>query len=62
MEKKTLIKIIFSTVGGLIFSLRLCRCLIPEWNLFTFGVGMAISGGAHGNFVRCAHSAAGRRL
>lgn len=46
MEKKTLVKIILGTVGGLIFSLGLCCCLIPEWNLFTFGVGMAIGGGA----------------
>ncbi len=45
MEKKTLVKIILGTVGGLIFSLGLCCCLIPEWNLFTFGVGMATSGG-----------------
>ncbi len=45
MEKKTLIKIILGTAGGLIFSLGLCCCLIPEWNLFTFGVGMATSGG-----------------
>ncbi len=45
MEKQTLIKIILGTVGGLIFSLGLCCCLIPEWNLFTFGVGMATSGG-----------------
>lgn len=44
MEKKTLVKIILGTMGGLIFSLGLC-CLIPEWNLFTFGVGMATSGG-----------------
>lgn len=45
MEKKTLIKIILGTVGGLIFSLGICCCLLPEWNLFTFGVGLAISGG-----------------
>lgn len=45
MEKKTLVKIILGTVGGLIFALGLCCCLLPEWNLFTFGVGMAIGGG-----------------
>lgn len=45
MEKQTLIKIILGTVGGLIFSLGLCCCLLPEWNLFTFGVSMAVGGG-----------------
>ena len=45
MEKKTLIKIILGTVGGLVFSLGLCCCLLPEWNLFGFGVGLAIGGG-----------------
>lgn len=45
MEKKTLVKIILGTVGGLIFSLGICCCLLPEWNLLTFGVGLAIFGG-----------------
>lgn len=45
MEKKTLIKIVLGTVGGLIFSIGLCCCLLPEWNLFGFGVGLAIVGG-----------------
>ncbi len=45
MENKTLIKIILGAVGGLIFALGLCCCLLPEWDLFTFGVGMAIGGG-----------------
>ena len=45
MEKKTLVKIILGTVGGLVFSLGLCCCLLPEWNLFGFGVGLAIGGG-----------------
>lgn len=45
MEKKTLIKIILGTIGGLIFALGMCCCLLPEWNLFSFGVGLAIGGG-----------------
>ena len=45
MEKKTLVKIILGTVGGLVFALGMCCCLLPEWNLFSFGVGMAIGGG-----------------
>ena len=45
MEKKTLVKIILGTVGGLVFALGMCCCFLPEWNLFSFGVGMAIGGG-----------------
>lgn len=46
MEKKTLIKIVLGTIGGLVFALGMCCCLILEWNLFGFGVGLAIFGGA----------------
>ena len=45
MEKKTLVKIILGTVGGLIFALGMCCCLVAEWNLFQFGLGLAIVGG-----------------
>lgn len=45
MEKKTLVKIILGTIGGLVFALGMCCCLIPEWNLFGFGVGLSIGGG-----------------
>ena len=45
MKKKTLVKIILGTVGGLVFSLGLCCCLLPEWNLVGFGVGFAVGGG-----------------
>ena len=38
MKKETLLEIILGTVGGLIFSIGMCMCLIPEWNLFTAGV------------------------
>lgn len=45
MEKKTLVKIILGTIGGLIFALGMCCCLLPEWNLFSFGLGLAIGMG-----------------
>ena len=38
MKKETLLEIILGTVGGLIFAIGMCMCLIPEWNLFTPGV------------------------
>lgn len=44
MKKETLIEIILSTVGGLIFSIGMCMCLIPEWNMFLPGVITSIVG------------------
>lgn len=44
MKKETLLEIILGTVGGLIFAIGMCMCLIPEWNLFKAGVIVAIVG------------------
>ena len=44
MKKDTLLEIILGTVGGLIFAIGMCMCLIPEWNLFTTGVVVAVIG------------------
>lgn len=38
MEKKSFIKLVLGVVGGLLFSLGMCMCLLPEWNMFTAGV------------------------
>ena len=38
MEKKNFIALVFGVVGGLLFSLGLCMCLLPEWNMFHTGV------------------------
>ncbi len=38
MKKSTFIHLIFGTVSGLLFSLGLCMCLLPEWNAFRPGV------------------------
>ncbi|MDE6580365.1 MAG: hypothetical protein K2K41_07520 [Ruminiclostridium sp.] len=45
MKKKNFVTLILSTVGGLIFALGMCMCLLPEWNAFTQGV-IAASVGA----------------
>ena len=45
MKKETLLEIILGTIGGMLFALGMCCCLLPEWNLFGFGVGLAIGGG-----------------
>ena len=44
MKKETLFEIILGTIGGLVFAIGMCMCLIPEWNLFTAGVIVAIIG------------------
>ena len=44
MKKDTLLEIILGTVGGLIFAIGMCMCLIPEWNMFTAGIVVSIIG------------------
>lgn len=44
MKKDTLLGIILGTIGGLIFAVGMCMCLIPEWDLFQVGVVVAIIG------------------
>ena len=44
MKKETLLEIILGTIGGLLFSIGLTMCLIPEWDLFIAGVVVAIVG------------------
>ena len=44
MKKETLLEIILGTIGGLIFAIGMCMCLLPEWNLFTAGVITTIVG------------------
>ena len=44
MKKETLIEIILGTIGGLVFAIGMCMCLLPEWNMFTAGVITTIIG------------------
>jgi len=44
MKKGTLLEIILGTIGGLVFAIGMCMCLIPEWNLFITGVVVSIIG------------------
>ena len=44
MKKETLLEIILGTIGGLVFAIGMCMCLIPEWNMFTAGVIVSIVG------------------
>ena len=44
MKKDTLLEIILGTIGGLIFAIGMCMCLLPEWHMFTAGVIVTIIG------------------
>ena len=37
MKKKDFISLVFLIIGGLLFSIGMCMCLIPEWNAFNSG-------------------------
>ena len=44
MKKDTLLEIILGTIGGLVFAIGMCMCLIPEWDLFITGIIVSIIG------------------
>lgn len=46
MEKKSIVKLMLCTLGGILFAIGMCMCLIPEWNAFTPGAVLAAIGGA----------------
>lgn len=44
MKKENFISMVLGTVGGILFAIGMCMCLLPEWNAFTPGVIVAIIG------------------
>jgi len=44
MKKETLLEIILGTIGGLVFAIGMCMCLLPKWNMFMQGVVVSIVG------------------
>ena len=44
MKKETLLEIILGTIGGLVFAIGMCMCLIPEWNMLKSGIIVSIIG------------------
>lgn len=44
MEKRNFVALIMGVIGGLLFSLGMCMCLLPEWEMFTPGVVCAAVG------------------
>jgi len=44
MKKETLLEIILGTIGGLVFAIGMCMCLVTEWNMLTSGIITSIIG------------------
>ena len=44
MEKKNFITLIMAVIGGMLFSLGMCMCLLPEWGTFKQGVVLGAVG------------------
>lgn len=44
MEKKNFVALMMGVIGGLLFSLGMCMCLLPQWGMFTPGVVCAAVG------------------
>lgn len=45
MKKSVFVNLVVGVVGGLLFSLGMCMCLLPEWNAFDLGVICTAVGG-----------------
>ena len=44
MTKKNFMFLVLTVVGGLLFAMGMCMCLLPEWNAFKPGVVVAALG------------------
>lgn len=44
MEKKNFVALIMGVIGGLLFSLGMCMCLLPEWGAFDQGIVLGAIG------------------
>ncbi|MBQ6844858.1 MAG: hypothetical protein IJO60_09525 [Agathobacter sp.] len=38
MEKKNFVTLVLGTIGGFLFAIGMCMCLLPEWNMFETGL------------------------
>ena len=44
MSKKNFVTMILSTIGGILFAIGMCMCMLPEWGALTPGVVIAAAG------------------
>ncbi|NYB72834.1 hypothetical protein HZF24_01620 [Sedimentibacter hydroxybenzoicus DSM 7310] len=40
MKKSSFVAMIMGTIGGILFAIGMCMCLLTEWNAFTPGIVM----------------------
>ena len=45
MKKSSFVAMIMGTIGGILFAVGMCMCLLPEWNAFKPGLIMGAIGG-----------------
>ena len=55
MKRNHFISLIYCTVVGLTFSLGLCMCLLPEWDLFVPGIILTALGAIGLILVACVY-------
>lgn len=44
MEKKNFVSLIMGTVGGILFAIGMCMCMLPEWGAFSQGIVVSAVG------------------
>ena len=44
MKKENFVTLILGVIGGILFAIGMCMCLLPEWNAYTQGVVVAAVG------------------
>ena len=44
MQKKNFVSMMMGAIGGILFAIGVCMCLLPEWNAFRPGVVIAVIG------------------
>lgn len=44
MKKENFITLIFGILGGMLFGLGMCMCMLPEWGMFKEGIIMGLAG------------------
>ena len=44
MQKKNFVFMMMGAIGGILFAIGMCMCLLPEWNAFRPGVVIAVIG------------------
>ena len=44
MKKTDFFTLLAGVIGGLLFSIGMCMCLLPEWNVFNQGVAVTAAG------------------